>query len=277
MVFYAGAALPQATWERLEAVAAACADEAGVVHHSWGSTETSPAITSAHWKLDRAGVIGLPLPGTELKFVPNGGKLEMRVRGVNVFPGYRDAPELTAQAFDAEGYYCIGDAGLLADARARSRAWSSTAAWPRTSSSPPAPGSAWARCASRWSRRWRPGAGRGDHRPRPQPRWVRWSSRRRRRAAAAGAAPAASPQALQALKSAALPRARRRPAVRSGCPITDAPAACCADRPPSADAGEITDKGYINQRGWCWRRRGRRRARRHASPGSIRWTTASAA
>jgi feruloyl-CoA synthase len=82
---------------------------------SWGSTETSPAITSAHWKLDRAGVIGLPLPGLELKFTPNGGKLEMRVRGVSVFPGYRDAPHLTAQAFDAEGYYCIGDAGYLAD------------------------------------------------------------------------------------------------------------------------------------------------------------------
>ena len=47
--------------------------------------------------------------------MPNGDKLEMRVRGVSVFPGYRDAPQLTAQAFDDEGYYCIGDAGLLAD------------------------------------------------------------------------------------------------------------------------------------------------------------------
>jgi feruloyl-CoA synthase len=49
----------------------------------------------------------------DLKFVPNGGKLEMRVRGPNVFPGYRDAPQLTASAFDAEGYYLIGDAGKL--------------------------------------------------------------------------------------------------------------------------------------------------------------------
>ncbi|HSO25806.1 MAG TPA: hypothetical protein VLR54_04205, partial [Methanobacteriaceae archaeon] len=76
---------------------------------------TSPAVTSAHWKLKRAGNIGLPLPGLELKLVPNGEKLELRVRGVTVFPGYRDAPQLTAQAFDDEGYYCIGDAGLLAD------------------------------------------------------------------------------------------------------------------------------------------------------------------
>ncbi|MCB1994918.1 MAG: AMP-binding protein, partial [Rhodoferax sp.] len=115
VVFYAGAALPQATWDRLQALARRVRGAEVWLTTSWGSTETSPAITSAHWWLDKAGVIGVPLPGAELKFVPNGGKLEMRVRGVNVFPGYRDAPHLTAQAFDAEGYYCIGDAGLLAD------------------------------------------------------------------------------------------------------------------------------------------------------------------
>ncbi|RVT50182.1 feruloyl-CoA synthase [Rubrivivax albus] len=115
VVFYAGAALPQATWDRLQALARKVRGSEIWLTTSWGSTETSPAITSAHWRLEKAGVIGLPLPGTELKFIPNGGKLEMRVRGVNIFPGYRDAPELTAKAFDAEGYYCIGDAGLLAD------------------------------------------------------------------------------------------------------------------------------------------------------------------
>jgi feruloyl-CoA synthase len=125
MVFYAGAALPQATWERLQALAHKIRGEDVWLTTSWGSTETSPAITSAHWKLDRAGVIGLPLPGMELKFVPVnadvGSKLELRVRGVSVFPGYRDAPHLTAQAFDAEGYYCIGDAGLLVDEAAPER------------------------------------------------------------------------------------------------------------------------------------------------------------
>ncbi len=115
VVFYAGAALPQATWERLQALARRVRGEEVWLTTSWGSTETSPAITSAHWKLDRAGVIGLPLPGLELKLLPNGEKLEMRVRGVSIFPGYRDAPELTAQAFDDEGYYRIGDAGYLAD------------------------------------------------------------------------------------------------------------------------------------------------------------------
>jgi feruloyl-CoA synthase len=82
---------------------------------SWGATETSPAITSAHWRLDGAGCIGAPLPGLELKFVPNGDKLEMRVKGVSVFPGYRNAPRETAEAFDDEGYYRIGDAGYLTD------------------------------------------------------------------------------------------------------------------------------------------------------------------
>jgi len=118
-VFYAGAALPQSTWDRLQALAKKVLGRELWLTTSWGSTETSPAITSAHWWLDRAGVIGLPMPGAELKFVPvpgdPGGKLEMRVRGVNIFPGYRDAPELTAQAFDEEGYYRIGDAGRLLD------------------------------------------------------------------------------------------------------------------------------------------------------------------
>jgi feruloyl-CoA synthase len=72
-------------------------------------------VTSVHWAIERAGCIGAPLPGIELKFVPNAGKLEMRVRGPTVFPGYRNAPELTARAFDDDGYYLIGDAGRLVD------------------------------------------------------------------------------------------------------------------------------------------------------------------
>lgn len=115
MVFYAGAGMPLSTWQRLHAVASRV--RAGPVWFttSWGSTETAPAVTFAHWKLDRPGVIGLPMPAAELKFVPSGGKLEMRVRGPNVFPGYRGNPDATAAAFDEEGYYRIGDAGRLLD------------------------------------------------------------------------------------------------------------------------------------------------------------------
>jgi feruloyl-CoA synthase len=120
-VFYAGAALPQASWERLQALARRVLGRELWLTTSWGSTETSPAVTSAHFALERAGNIGVPLPGVELKFVPNGAKLELRVRGVNVFPGYRDAPELTARAFDEQGFYCIGDAGRLVDEAAPER------------------------------------------------------------------------------------------------------------------------------------------------------------
>jgi len=115
-VFYAGAALPQSLWTRLEAVVAKVRHRPLWFTSSWGATETAPAVTSVHWRIDRAGCIGLPLPGVELKLLPNGGKLEIRVRGPNVFSAYRHAPEATAQAFDEDGYYCIGDAARLLDA-----------------------------------------------------------------------------------------------------------------------------------------------------------------
>jgi feruloyl-CoA synthase len=113
MVFYAGASMPAATWRRLEAVAARVRADPVWFTTSWGSTETSPAITSANWRLSRPGVIGLPLPGAAVKFVPNGDKLEMRIRGPHVFPGYRGDEQATRAAFDDEGWYKIGDAGFV--------------------------------------------------------------------------------------------------------------------------------------------------------------------
>jgi feruloyl-CoA synthase len=113
MAFYAGAGMPEATWRRLEAVAARVREEPVWLTTSWGSTETAPAITSANWHLERPGVIGLPLPGAAVKFVPNGGKLEMRVKGPHIFPGYRHNEAATKAAFDDDGWYRIGDAGYL--------------------------------------------------------------------------------------------------------------------------------------------------------------------
>ena len=115
MAFYAGAGMPLATWQRLQAVAAKVRDEPLWLTTSWGSTETAPAITFVSWQLDKPGVIGIPLPGAQLKFVPNSGKLEMRVKGDHIFPGYRGNPDATREAFDEDGYYRIGDAGFLAD------------------------------------------------------------------------------------------------------------------------------------------------------------------
>jgi feruloyl-CoA synthase len=82
---------------------------------AWGATETAPCATAVHWIIDGPGVIGLPIPGTEILLTPNGNKQELRVRGHNVTPGYWRSPELTKAAFDAEGFYRIGDAGKFFD------------------------------------------------------------------------------------------------------------------------------------------------------------------
>ncbi|MGE0784289.1 MAG: feruloyl-CoA synthase [Sandaracinaceae bacterium] len=116
LAFYAAAALPQTAWDRMDAVSrAARGGEPIPMVSAWGSTETSPLVTSVHFPIPRAGVIGLPAPGCEIKLVPSTGKLEMRVRGPNVTPGYWRAPELTEVAFDEEGFYLIGDAGRFED------------------------------------------------------------------------------------------------------------------------------------------------------------------
>ena len=115
MLFYAAAALPQNLWQRLEALSLAARGKPTVMISSWGATETAPMITGVHFHIDRAGVIGLPAPGCEVKMLPNAGKMELRVRGPNVTPGYWQQPELTAKAFDEEGYYLMGDAGRFAD------------------------------------------------------------------------------------------------------------------------------------------------------------------
>jgi len=87
----------------------------------WGSTETAPLATTAHFPVDRAGVIGLPVPGVEVKLAPVGAKLELRVRGPNVTPRYLKEPGLTRKAFDDDGFYRTGDAGRLLDPDAPER------------------------------------------------------------------------------------------------------------------------------------------------------------
>ena len=108
--FYAGAALPQSTWSRFQAVARTYTGADVSLISSWGATETAPLCAAVHFPIDRAGVIGLPVPGCEVKLVPAADKLEARVRGPNVTPGYYRNPELTQAAFDDEGFYCMGDA-----------------------------------------------------------------------------------------------------------------------------------------------------------------------
>jgi feruloyl-CoA synthase len=109
VLFYAGAGLAQHVREALEELAVATTGERIVFLTSLGSTETAPLALACTWDFPRCGNIGLPCPGVELKLVPADGKLECRLRGPNITPGYWRAPERTAEAFDAEGFYKIGD------------------------------------------------------------------------------------------------------------------------------------------------------------------------
>jgi feruloyl-CoA synthase len=115
LMFCAGAALPEAAWARLSAIAAAHAPRRVPMVSAWGLTETAPAVTAAHVPDPPTGCIGVPLPGAELKLVPVDGKTEIRVRGPMVFPGYLDEPEANAAAFDEEGFLRTGDAVTWVD------------------------------------------------------------------------------------------------------------------------------------------------------------------
>ncbi|APR79455.1 Feruloyl-CoA synthetase [Minicystis rosea] len=115
VIFYAAASLPKPLWERLEAASRMARGEVVLMLSAWGSTETAPLSTTVHFRIQTAGVIGNPAPGTTIKMVPTAGKMELRVKGPNVTPGYLDRPDLTAAAFDDEGFYRTGDAGKLVD------------------------------------------------------------------------------------------------------------------------------------------------------------------
>jgi feruloyl-CoA synthase len=112
---YGGARLPDDLYDRMQALAVKTTGERIVFYTGWGSTETAPTATGTYWDTERVGLIGLPFPGVELKMVPCGSKYELRLRGINVTPGYFGQPELTKTMFDEEGFYCIGDAGVFVD------------------------------------------------------------------------------------------------------------------------------------------------------------------
>ncbi|MGB7257487.1 MAG: feruloyl-CoA synthase, partial [Pseudolabrys sp.] len=128
------------TWDDLTRLAIETTGERIIFLSSLGSTETSPLARACRWDLDRPGHIGLPAPGVELKLVPNEGKLEARLRGPLITPGYWRQDDLTAAAFDEEGFYKLGDAlkfvdpddppkGLLFDGRIAEDFKLSTGTW----------------------------------------------------------------------------------------------------------------------------------------------------
>jgi feruloyl-CoA synthase len=238
VLFYAAAALPQPLWDRIRKLAGDEKREVAMLS-AWGSTETSPLATSVHFPMERAGVIGLPVAECELKLVPAAGKLEVRVRGPNVTPGYYKRPDLTKEAFDEEGFYRIGDAVKLAD---------------------PADAAKGIVFDGRVAEDFKLSTG----------TWVHVGALRIRLLAAAGSliqdavitghdrtevgalvfpGPAAKDLDLQKRLSEVLTRLN----VESGSSTRIARLLVMAE-PPSIDANEITDKGYINQRAVLERR-----------------------
>lgn len=111
MLFYAGASLPQDVWTRLEQMAVEIRGRLPLMISSWGMTETAPATLMVHEPIGRSGVVGVPLPATEIKLIPDDEmRCELRVKGPNVMAGYWGDAERSAQAFDEEGFLITGDA-----------------------------------------------------------------------------------------------------------------------------------------------------------------------
>jgi feruloyl-CoA synthase len=140
MLFYAGASLSQDVWNRLSAVATRSCGERIVIITGLGMTETAPYALAANWEAGIAGGLGIPAPGVTAKLTEVAGKLEVRYRGPSVTQGYWRQPELTAQAFDADGYFRSGDAvryldpsdpqrGLVFDGRTAEDFKLSTGTW----------------------------------------------------------------------------------------------------------------------------------------------------
>jgi feruloyl-CoA synthase len=236
VLFYAAAALPLNLWERLRSLA----HQDLAMLSAWGSTETSPLATSVHFHMDRPGVIGLPVAGCDLKLVPAAGKHEVRVKGVNVTPGYYKRPDLTTAAFDEEGFYRIGDAvkfaapedpskGIVFDGRVAEDFKLSTGTWVSV-------GALRVKLIAACD-------------PLIQDAVITGHDRNEIGALVFLSA---------TVKDVAAARERIRDALRKlaqeGGSSTHPTRALIMSEPPSIDANEITDKGYMNQRAVLERR-----------------------
>ncbi len=243
MIFYAAAALSPGTRARLEALAARAGRHELFFTSSWGSTETSPLSTSAHFPTREVGILGVPVPGVALKLAPVDDQLELRVRGPNVTPGtWRPGGLIEPVALDEDGFLPIGDAGLLVD-DARPEAGVRFAG--RLSENFKLSSGAWVGVA-----RVRLGlidacapllldaVIAGHDRAHLAALLFLTPAARARQADPAGAA------ALRAELTAALARYNAAHASSSEA----VPRALVADEPLSLDEGETTDKGYTNQR-----------------------------
>ena len=257
LIFYAAAALPQDLWTRLENVAREERGEPVMMTSSWGLTETSPLATAAHFPIDRAGVIGVPVPGVEIKLTPVEDKLEMRVKGPNVTPGYLGQPELTRQGVRRGRLVPHGRRRQARGPRrpepgprvrrARGRGLQALDRHVRVRRQPADRGAGRGLAAA---------DGRGRLRARPRLRRAARLAEPRRRARSSRASPTrrrssscARPKLAEFLRERFSAYNRSNPASS-----TRVERVLLLAEPPSLDANEITDKGYVNQRAALERR-----------------------
>ncbi len=110
MLMYAGAGMSQPIWDRIMRVTDEMVPGGVLFCTGFGSTETGPFALMCTERQDRAGNVGIPAHGVTFKLVPQGDKLEGRIKSPSVTPGYWRNPQLSEEAFDDEGFYCFGDA-----------------------------------------------------------------------------------------------------------------------------------------------------------------------
>ena len=115
VLWFAGAALSQSVFDEMQELAFATCGERIMFLTGLGSTETAPMALGRMWQSKESTNMGVPAPGVEIKLVPCDGKLEVRVRGPNIMPGYWRQSALTAAAFDEQGFYKLGDAVKFQD------------------------------------------------------------------------------------------------------------------------------------------------------------------
>ncbi len=250
VIFYAAAALPQHLWDELIELSTREVGYALPMVTGWGSTETAPSAAACSYLARQSGVIGLPIPGVSLKLVPNGDKMEIRVKGPNIMPGYFRQPELTPKAFDDEDFYLIGDAvrfadpeaphlGLVFDGRVTEDFKLTSGTWVHV-----------ATLRLKGIEACKPAiqdivvTGHGEE----QPGFLIFPNLAACRAIAGLAVDAGVAEVLDspALREHILAGMRKLREQGSG-GSTFAARALLLPEPPSVDGGEITDKGYINQ------------------------------
>ncbi len=117
VLWFAGAGLPQHVFDEMKQLARDTCGEEILFLTGLGSTETAPYALGRTWDTHNAANMGLPPPGVEVKLVPFEDKYEARLKGPSITPGYWRQPELTAQAFDEEGYYRLGDSFVFQDGK----------------------------------------------------------------------------------------------------------------------------------------------------------------